>query len=137
MIAPRNAVTLAGTRMAAVKNLTRSFPRVCHHAPMKKTKRIAICKVSDIPANGMKQVKAQGKDICVLNGGDRFFACQAVCPHEHVPLCNGVFDGETLTCVEHLWQWSLLEDGEPRGLAETRLEMYGVEVDAGTVYLKG
>ena len=104
---------------------------------MKRTRRIEICKVSDIPANGMKQIKANGKDICVLNGGERFFACQAVCPHEQVALCEGIFDGETLTCVEHLWQWSLVDGGETRGLAETRLEMYAVEVDADTVYLKG
>ena len=104
---------------------------------MKKAKRFPICKITDIPVNGMKQVEANGKSICVLNGGERFFACQAVCPHEHFPLCDGVFDGETLTCVEHLWQWSLVDGGEPRGLAETRLEMYAVEVDSDTVYLKG
>ena len=104
---------------------------------MKQSKRIALCKVTDIPANGIKQVKANGKDICVLNGGSQFFACQAQCPHEKIPLCEGIFDGETLTCVEHLWQWSVVDNGETRGLAETRLEMYDVEIDAGTVYLKG
>jgi toluene monooxygenase system ferredoxin subunit len=48
-----------------------------------------------------------------------------------------VFDGEVLTCLEHLWQWSLREGGEPRGLAAEPLEMYPVEVDADMVYLKG
>lgn len=102
---------------------------------MKRTKRIPLCKTTNIPVNGMLQVEANGKSICVLNGGERFFACQATCPHEKFPLCDGVFDGETLTCMEHLWQWSLIDGGDPRGLAETRLEMYPVEVDADTVYL--
>jgi toluene monooxygenase system ferredoxin subunit len=91
----------------------------------------------ECPVNGIIQVEANGKSICVLNGGERFYACQAACPHEAFPLCEGVFDGETLTCMEHLWQWSLVDGGDPRGLAETRLEMYAVEVDADTVYLTG
>ena len=104
---------------------------------MKAAKRIPICKVSEVPENGIKQFDVGGKSICVLNGGRRFFACEAACPHEQIPLCEGVFDGETLTCVEHLWQWSLIDDGAPQGLAERRLQMYAVEVDADTVYLKG
>jgi toluene monooxygenase system ferredoxin subunit len=103
---------------------------------MEKAQRVVLCKIGDIAVNGIKQVDAAGKKLCVLNGGDRVFACQATCPHEDYPLCDGVFDGETLTCLEHLWQWSLPEDGEPRGLAESRLEMYPVEVENGTVYLK-
>jgi toluene monooxygenase system ferredoxin subunit len=99
--------------------------------------RIAICKITDVPVNGLKQVASNGKSICVVNAGDRFFACQAACPHEGIALCEGVFDGDLLTCVEHLWQWSLREGGEPRGLSDTPLEMYGVETDADTVYLKG
>ena len=102
---------------------------------MTRAKRIPLCKTASVPVNGILQVEADGKKVCVLNGGGRFFACQATCPHENFPLCDGVFDGETLTCLEHLWQWSLVEGGEPRGLAETRLEMFAVEADADTVYL--
>ena len=94
--------------------------------------RQAICKTADVPVNGIKQFD----DICVVNAGDRFFACQASCPHEGVALCEGVFDGEVLTCLEHLWQWSLRDGGEPRGLAEKALEMHEVEVEGGSVFLK-
>jgi toluene monooxygenase system ferredoxin subunit len=94
--------------------------------------RQAICKTADVPANGIKQFG----NICVVNAGDRFFACQASCPHEGVALCEGVFDGEVLTCLEHLWQWSLREGGEPRGLAEKALEMHEVEVEGDSVFLK-
>ena len=99
-------------------------------------KRTAICKIIDVPVNGLKQCETNGKKICVVNAGDRFFACQAACPHEGIALCDGVFDGEVLTCVEHLWQWNLRAGGEPNGLADAPLEMYPVETDADTVYLK-
>ena len=94
--------------------------------------RREICKTADVPVNSIKQYG----DICIVNAGDRFFACQAACPHEGVALCEGVFDGEVLTCLEHLWQWSLREGGEPRGLAEKQLEMHEVEVEGDAVFLK-
>jgi toluene monooxygenase system ferredoxin subunit len=94
--------------------------------------RQPICKTADVPVNGIRQFG----DICIVNAGDRFFACQASCPHEGVALCEGVFDGEILTCLEHLWQWSLREAGDPRGLAEKALEMHEVEVEGDAVFLK-
>lgn len=99
--------------------------------------RKAICKTADVPVSGMKQFEAgPGSAVCIVNAGDCFFACQAACPHEGVALCEGVFDGEVLTCLEHLWQWSLREGGEPRGLAEAPLRMYAVEIEGDAVYLK-
>ena len=102
----------------------------------KPATRIPICNVSDVPENGIKQFEVGGRSVCVLNGGQRFFACEASCPHEQIPLCEGVFDGESLTCIEHLWQWSLVDGGTPQGLAEKPLQMYAVEVVEDTVYLK-
>jgi toluene monooxygenase system ferredoxin subunit len=97
--------------------------------------RHAVCKTSDVPPNSIREFEAAGGKLCVVNAGDRFFACQAACPHEGVALCEGAFDGEVLTCLEHLWQWSLREGGEPRGLAERGLPMFDAEVDGETVYV--
>jgi len=94
--------------------------------------RSPICKTGDVPVNGIRQFDR----ICVVNAGDRFFACEAFCPHEGTALCDGIFDGEVLTCLEHLWQWSLRDGGEPRGLAEKALEMHEVEVEGDAVFLK-
>ena len=99
--------------------------------------RVPLCRVDDVSEHGIRQCETvAGDKICVINAGDRFFACQAFCPHEGIALCEGVFDGEVLTCLEHLWQWSLRAGGEPRGLAEKVLEMHDVEVDGDAVFLK-
>jgi toluene monooxygenase system ferredoxin subunit len=95
--------------------------------------RKPVCRVAEVPANAIKQFDK----VCIVNAGDRFFACQAACPHEGVALCDGVFDGDVLTCLEHLWQWSLRSGGEPRGLAEKPLEMYEVALEGDALYLKG
>ena len=98
--------------------------------------RAPICSIADIPLNTVKEFEtAGGKKICLINAGDRFFACQAACPHEGIPLCEGIFDGDVLTCLEHLWQWSLREGGTPHGLAEAPLPMYAVEVEGDAVYV--
>lgn len=97
--------------------------------------RQAVCKTGDVPAMGIRQFDAATGKVCIVNAGDRFFACQASCPHEGVALCEGVFDGNVLTCLEHLWQWNLREGGEPRGLAERPLQMFPVEIDADMVFV--
>lgn len=96
-----------------------------------------LCKLVDVRANSLKEVTVDdGKKVCVVNAGGEFFACQPNCPHEGIPLCAGVLDGTTLTCLEHLWQWDL-RSGEPTGLAEEPLQMVDVEVDGDSLYLKG
>ena len=94
--------------------------------------RKLLCRTAEVPVNTIKQFD----DVCVVNAGDRFFGCQASCPHQAQPLCEGVFDGDVLTCLEHLWQWSLRSGGEPRGLAEKALEIYEVEAEGDALYLK-
>jgi toluene monooxygenase system ferredoxin subunit len=93
--------------------------------------REAICKTGDVPAKGIRQFDK----ICIINAGDRFYACQAYCPHQGVALCEGALDGEVLTCLEHLWQWNVRDGGEPQGLAEQPLQLHEVEVEGDIVYL--
>jgi toluene monooxygenase system ferredoxin subunit len=97
--------------------------------------RTFVCKRSEVPDNGMKECEARGGlKVLVANAGGEYFACQAVCPHQDVPLCEGLYDGAVLTCHQHLWQWDI-RTGAPIGLAEAPLECYKVEVDGDAVYI--
>lgn len=75
-----------------------------------------------------------GAMVLVANAGGDYVACQTMCPHQDVPLCEGLFDGAVLTCHQHLWQWDI-RSGAPMGLAEGPLECYKVEVDGDSVYI--
>lgn len=98
------------------------------------TKKL-ICQVADVPANGMKECEAEGGlKLLVANSGSEYFAVQAICPHQDVPLCEGLFDGAVLTCHQHLWQWDI-RTGAPMGLAEAPLERFDVVVDGGAIYV--
>ena len=93
--------------------------------------KIRICKASDVPAAGMKCYDtAEGRKVLILNSGESFHAYQGLCPHQDVCLDEGFFDGSTLTCHQHLWQWDV-KTGEPLGLAEAPLERSEVAQEDG------
>src|ERR1700674_3646199 len=92
-----------------------------------------VCPRERIPANGMIQCEAEGGlKLLVANAGGDYFAYQAMCPHQDVPLCEGFYDGAVLTCHQHLWQWNI-RTGAPMGLAEAPLERYEVFIEDGAV----
>jgi toluene monooxygenase system ferredoxin subunit len=94
-----------------------------------------VCNRADVPANGIRECDAgDGLKVLIANAGDEYFACQAMCPHQDVPLAEGLYDGTVLTCHQHLWQWDI-RSGSPVGLAEAPLECYKVEIDGEGIYI--
>lgn len=97
--------------------------------------RKKICQTDQVPTNTVKGFDLnESKRILIINANDTFYASQGMCPHQEVCLEEGLFDGEVLTCHQHLWQWKIAT-GEPIGLAEMPLEVYTVEVEENTVYI--
>ncbi len=95
-----------------------------------------VCKLAEIEPDTLKQVDlAEDHKLCIINAAGELFACQAYCPHQGIPLCEGVVDGTTLTCLEHLWQWDL-RSGESTGLAEESLKMLRIEADGDSLYVE-
>ncbi len=96
-----------------------------------------VCRVADVPENALKECEAEGGlKLVVANSGGEFFGFQAACPHQDVPLCEGLFDGATLTCHMHLWQWDV-RTGEALGLAEAPLQRYPLAREGDVLYLGG
>jgi toluene monooxygenase system ferredoxin subunit len=96
-----------------------------------------ICQVADVPENGLKECETgDGTKLVVANAGGEFYGFQAICPHQEVPLCEGLFDGATLTCHMHLWQWDV-RTGEPRGIAEAPLQLFALAREGDALYLAG
>ena len=94
-----------------------------------------VCKVAEVPANGIREFEAEGGlKLVVANAGNEYFGYQAICPHQDVPLCEGLYDGTVLTCHMHLWQWDI-RSGAPLGIAEAPLESYALSVENDAIYL--
>ena len=71
----------------------------------------------------MKEFTAGGVPLLIVSAGGEHYAYQAHCPHETMPLEQGVHDGEILTCLEHLWQFDV-RTGAPLGDSESGLTAY-------------
>jgi len=94
-----------------------------------------VCKVADIPPNGMRRVDLpNGLQVLIANAEGKLYAYPAMCPHQDVDLGDGFFDGKTLTCHQHLWQWDI-HSGSAIGLAEAPLEQYSLEVRGDDVFM--
>src|SRR6476659_9674695 len=94
-----------------------------------------VCPRSQVPPNGMTECEVEdGLKLLVVNAGDDYFAYQAMCPHQEVPLCEGLYDGSVLTCHQHLWQWDI-RTGAALGLAEAPLESFPVRVEGDGLYV--
>ena len=94
-----------------------------------------VCLTSDVPDNGLYECTAAGGlKLLIANSGSAYYAVQATCPHQEVALCEGLFDGEVLTCHQHLWQWDI-KTGAAMGLAEAPIERYDVSIEDGAIFV--
>jgi nitrite reductase/ring-hydroxylating ferredoxin subunit/(2Fe-2S) ferredoxin len=93
-----------------------------------------VCRGDEVPANGMKQFAVDGTDVLLVHTGEEIFAYQALCPHEAFPLEDGVHDGQTLTCLEHMWQFDL-RTGAPMGDALQGLTSYRVKREGNDLFV--
>jgi nitrite reductase/ring-hydroxylating ferredoxin subunit/(2Fe-2S) ferredoxin len=93
-----------------------------------------VCAAADVPVNGIKEVAANGVSAVIVNTGTGFVAYQAMCPHEAIPLADGVCDGAVLTCLEHMWQFDV-KTGAPMGDAQEGLKGFPVKEEKGELSL--
>jgi (2Fe-2S) ferredoxin/nitrite reductase/ring-hydroxylating ferredoxin subunit len=89
---------------------------------------------ADVRANGMKEFSVDGVGVLVVHTGAGFAGFQALCPHEAIPLEQGICDGSVLTCMEHMWQFDL-KTGGPLGDALEGLRRYEVKEERGELYI--
>lgn len=91
-----------------------------------------VCTTDDVDEDELEEFEVGGITVLVANAGGEFFAYPPQCPHQETPLSLGMIDGDTLTCIKHLWQWNL-RTGEMRDNAESPLLTYDVKVEDGSV----
>jgi len=91
-----------------------------------------VCTTDDVGEDELEEFEVGEIKVLVANAGGEFFAYPPQCPHQETPLSLGIIDGDTLTCIKHLWQWNM-RTGEMRDNAESPLLTYDVKVEDGSV----
>lgn len=80
-----------------------------------------VGRVEDFVDAKPRAVEVDGRPVCVVRIGDRFFAVDDICSHAHYRLSEGdVYEEELeIECWKHGSTFSLL-DGRPQSLPATR-----------------
>jgi toluene monooxygenase system ferredoxin subunit len=63
---------------------------------------------ADLWEGELTGVQLGGKKIVLLNVAGKIRAFEDRCPHLGFQLSEGSLDGDTLTCVNHLWEFDTL-----------------------------
>lgn len=117
------------------------------------TEFVRVCRLSEIPAGGLKGVKAKGKEICIANIDGEAYAIGDVCPHLRGRLHDGMLEGTVVECKNHgarfdvtdggICNWvthptwyKLLMDASFPGFLKRSVPSYPTRLEADDVYVE-
>ena len=93
-----------------------------------------ICTLDDVWENDMDVfTTSNGTEVLILGleGGD-LQAVQSMCPHQEIELVEGEFDGKSLTCRAHLWQFDACS-GKGINPDDCKIAIYPLKIDGEDV----
>lgn len=94
-----------------------------------------VCPADDLWAGEMQQYSVDDTTILLLRTNDGAVrAVQHICPHQDYPLNEGDFDGCSLICAAHLWEFDV-QSGRSINPDDAKLALYPVEERDGTIYV--
>ena len=68
------------------------------------------------PANGLLEVEAGGKRVCVAKVKDNLYVCSAKCPHAGGIIADGFIDAlNNVVCPVHRYKYNLQNGGNVSG----------------------
>jgi toluene monooxygenase system ferredoxin subunit len=95
---------------------------------------VRVCSVDDVPVGGMTAFFIDWDVLVVRDSDGDFRAMNGICPHEDFPLAYGLFDGNIITCANHMWTFDA-KTGEGINAPGCRLEQYAVKIEDGGVFV--
>ncbi len=133
--------------------MTQAEPTVAGDRPMRRTERVVVGRVEDLPPGSVMIVPRGKFGIGVYNVGGAFYALTNYCLHRGAPLCRGqvtgkvvagdapyesrmIRAGEFLRCPWHGWEFEIAT-GRAVAYPERAIRTYPVRVEDGTVILEG
>ena len=71
--------------------------------------KVKVCRVGEIPPNGMVRFEVKGQSVCIVNAGEEYFAISDTCTHAEASLSEGHLDIDecTVECPLHNAVFSL------------------------------
>jgi nitrite reductase (NADH) small subunit len=86
-----------------------------------------VARLGEIPEGQGRVFEVDGRMIAVFLDGGTYFALDDACPHQGLPLSDGVVADGVVTCTWHGWCFRL-EDGGHIGGTQSCVATYPVRV---------
>jgi nitrite reductase/ring-hydroxylating ferredoxin subunit len=83
---------------------------------------IEVAKTGEIPDGTLKHLETGGKELCIANVRDTFYAFGDRCPHMSAPLSMGTLKGTIITCPLHYSRFDVTTGKKISGPVEAKLE---------------
>jgi nitrite reductase/ring-hydroxylating ferredoxin subunit len=93
---------------------------------------IAVAKLSDVRADDVMEVTANGVAMVVGKEGQTYFAMQRVCPHRGADLSYGAVVRGHLICAHHGWRFQITT-GKHDGGSGACLVRYPIRIEGDMV----
>jgi len=94
-----------------------------------------IASQEDVTRSRPLCIRIHGLDIAVFQTGDKFYAVENLCPHQHISsLHKGIVDGNILTCPMHGWSFDLQSGCALNG--NGRLQTFLVEIRENDLWME-
>jgi toluene monooxygenase system ferredoxin subunit len=101
--------------------------------PVLQWTMVASC--DDLWEGEMLPVTVNGEEVLLVYGfGKQLRAYQSRCPHQRIPLLEGEFDGKTIICRAHLWQFDAAS-GKGINPENCQLTTYAVKIEKDLIYI--
>lgn len=95
--------------------------------------------VAEIPPGTIREVNVDGKAVAIANVEGQFYAIDNVCMHRGGPLADGPFEGKTVMCPWHGWEYDVttgkVGQNPTVGVACYRVEVRGSDIFVDLAYL--
>ena len=101
--------------------------------PEVTAREVRALSAADLPANTMKGVTVEGREILLSNAGGTISAIGNTCTHHGCKLSKGKLDGETVTCPCHGSVFHVRTGAVARGPAKQPEPVYGIVIRDGEI----
>src|SRR5262244_2001545 len=97
--------------------------------------RVAVGKVSDVPAGEGRVVDAVGRTLALFNVDGEIYALDNACSHRGGPLGEGDLHGPMVICPWHGWRWDVRTGGNANNPA-VKVPCFPGTVEAGEIFVE-
>ena len=87
-----------------------------------------VARVGEIPEDQGRPFEVDGVPVALFFTGGRYYAIDDCCPHQGVPLADGIVFDKSVTCTWHGWRFDL-ETGQHLQGSRCRVGTYPVRVE--------